>query len=593
MKAKADYLFEVSWEVCNKVGGIYTVVKSKAYLMKEFYKNYFLIGPYFEDKAKVELEQKEAPAELKHAFEKLSHEGIKCYYGSWTIDGNPNVILVDFKVLMDKKNNIKKELWELYGIDSYNSRWDFEEPMMWSWAVGKLICALEEQLPEKKVVGHFHEWLSGFAIMYLKKCNSHVKTVFTTHATMLGRSMAGSGEDLYSLLDQINPEEKAYQYGVQDKFLTERASANTADVFTTVSEITSIEAEKILGRKPDVILANGLTIRNFPTIEETSMKHLLTREKIRDFLTSFFFPYYPMKLEHNLIFFIVGRFEHKNKGLDVLISAIAKLNEKLKEENSDRTISLFIWVPMDTRGVKMEVLENKNFYSHIKNYVQLNSQIILKKLVDDLLANKDLKIENIFDGQFMKELKKDMFVFHREGNPPVSTHDLVDEHNNAVLKALKQAGLDNKQDDKVKVILQPVYLTGNDGLLNLSYYEAISGSHLGLFPSYYEPWGYTPLETAALGVASLTTDLAGFGRFIDTKIKDKKDKMRGIYVLKRFERSETEVVNDLFKIMLNFSNLSHEDRVKNKLVAKNLATEADWENFIPNYVEAHNKALDK
>lgn len=590
-KTSADYLFEVSWEVCNKVGGIYTVVKSKAYIMKEYYKNYFLVGPYFPKKAMVELNEKEPPKTLKKAFEDMKAQGLNCYYGTWDVDGSPNTILIDFKSLIEEKDDIKKILWETQKIDSLGSEWDFDEPMLWSWATGILLCAVEKHLPDKKIVGHFHEWLSGFGIFNLKQCNSNVKTVFTTHATMLGRTMAGNGEDLYSVLENINPEERAYHYKIQAKFLSERAAAKTADVFTTVSEITAIEAEKILGRKPDVILNNGLTMRKFPTIEETSVKHLMTREKIREFLTFNFFPYYNIELEHNLIFFIVGRYEYKNKGLDVMIKALGKLNDRLKKDNSKRTISVFFWIPMDTYGVKVDVLENKNYYRHIKNYIQWQSEDILKKIVMDIVSSKTPSVRTMFTRTFLKDLEKDLIQFKRRGNPPLLTHNIPDEKDNLILRELLRVGLDNKEDDKVKVILYPVYLDGNDSLINLPYYDAIAGSHLGLFPSYYEPWGYTPLETAAMAVVSLTTDLAGFGRFIGPHVS--KDKTKGIYVLKRFNRTEEQVVDDLFKQMHAFAMLSHEDRVKSKVIAKTLANICDWANFVGNYIDAHNKCFEK
>ena len=590
MKKEADYVFEASWEVCNKVGGIYTVVKSKAYVMKEFYKNYFLIGPYFQRKAIIELVEKEPPEPIKRAFDEVRQQGIICYFGLWDVDGSPDTILIDFNILKDRKDEIKKQLWESQKIDSLTSNWDFEEPMLWSWAVGILLESLGKNLLGKKVVAQLHEWLSGFAIFYLKNVNANIKTVFTTHATMLGRTMSGSGEDLYNILDDMNPEERAYHYGVQDKFLTERAAAHAANVFTTVSEITAIEAEKIFGRKPEVILNNGLTMRNFPTIEETSMKHLLTREKIREFLTFHFFPYYTIELEHNLIFFVVGRYEFKNKGLDILIKALGKLNEKMKQDKSKRTVSVFFWIPQETHGIKVEVLENKNYYRHIKNYVQWHSQDVLKRIVGDIVSSKTPTVKSIFTQRFLKDLEKDLIQFKRHGNPLLLTHNISNETEDSMLKAFRAEGLNNEEGDKVKAIVYPVYLDGNDGLVNLSYYDAIAGSHLGLFPSYYEPWGYTPLETAALGVASLTTDLAGFGRFIDG-VSDKKEKLKGIYVLKRFNRTESQTVQDLTKIMYDFTQLSHEDRVKNKIVAKNLANYADWKKFVGNYVTAHNLAF--
>ena len=472
------------------------------------------------------------------------------------------------------------------------SAWDFEEPMLWAWAVGMLLQNIEKKLPDKKILGHFHEWLAGFSVLYLKKIDSRIGTVFTTHATMLGRTIAGSGEPLYSQLDDMDFKKEAYEHKVQDKYLTEKASAANADIFTTVSEITAFEAEKILGRSPEVILNNGLTMRNFPTIEETSVKHLTTREKIREFLTFHFYPYYNLDLEHNLIYFIVGRYEYENKGIDVLVKALGKLNERLKQEKTDRTISCFFWIPQETHGVKIDVLENKNYYRHIRNYVEWNSKTILRKIVMDIIRAKSLTVKSIFTDKFLKDLEKDMIQFKRTGNPPVCTHNLPNEKDDSILKSFKEEGLDNHEDDPVKVILYPVYLDGNDSLINLPYYDAIAGSHFGLFPSYYEPWGYTPLETAAMGVASLTTDLAGFGRFIQS-VDDSKDKLKGIYVLERYEKPREQVIEDLYQEMYKFSKLSHEERVKNKLAAKSLANEADWKKFVQNYVKAHNMALEK
>jgi phosphorylase/glycogen(starch) synthase len=223
IKAKADILFEISWEVCNKVGGIYTVVKSKAPLMKEYYKEYFLIGPYVEDMAKIDFEERKAPKEFLHIFKQLQSDGIFCHYGIWNITGEPSTILIDFTGAIGKKNEIKKQLWDDYKVDSISSRWEFEEPIVWSWAVSRFLEEIRDS--EKKIVAHFHEWMAGSALLYLKKKNIKIATVFTTHATMLGRAIAGSGQDLYGMLKTMNPEQKAYELEVQDKFLTERACA--------------------------------------------------------------------------------------------------------------------------------------------------------------------------------------------------------------------------------------------------------------------------------------------------------------------------------------------------------------------------------
>jgi len=386
----------------------------------------------------------------------------------------------------------------------------------------------------------------------------------------------------------LDPEKEAYELNVQDKFHVERACAQNAQVFTTVSEITAIEAEKILGRKADVLVLNGLDVEKFPTTEETSIKHVTCREKIREHLTYHFFPHYTFDLTHNLIFFVFGRYEFKNKGLDILIKALAILNTRLKTEKRNRTIAVFFWIPQQTHSVKIELLENKNYYRHIKNFVEWNSPHILKRIVEDFVSQRDLSSETLFSKEFLIELKKDILKFKRQGNPLILTHEINNENNDPIITALKAEGLDNKEEDKVKAILYPVYLTGNDSLINLSYYDAMAGGHLGIFPSYYEPWGYTPLETSAIGVPAITTDLAGFGRFIE---KERGNVEGGIFVLKRYQQKEDLIVADLADIMYKFAMLSHNDRVRNKIMAKNLSNLADWQGLIKNYVLAHNLAL--
>lgn len=590
LKAKADLLFELSWEVCNKVGGIYTVVMSKAALMKKHFKNYFLIGPYVEEKARFEFESLEPPREIKEALNELLREGIKCHYGKWKIKGEPFTILIDSNDFKNRKDDIKKALWEDYKIDSLNAKWDFEEPMLWGSAAGKLVEKIIMKYPGLKASIHCHEWLAGFALLYLKKNKIKVGTVFTTHATMLGRAFAGNNYDLYNLMDKINPEEEAHKLKIESKFLTEKACAQNCGAFTTVSEITSIEAEKFLGRKADVLVLNGLDINKFPTIEETSIKHITVRERIREFLTYYFFPYYSLDLNHNLIYFIIGRYEFRNKGIDILIKALGKLNERLKKEDSRRTISAFFWIPAQNNGLKTEVLENKNYFRHIKNFVNYHSEEIIHKVVQNIVSQKKLQVSNIFSEEFLDHLKKDIIHFKRSGDPPLSTH-YIDEEKDAMINELRQNGLNNKEEDKVKVIVYPVYLDGADDMINLNYYDTIAGCHLGVFPSYYEPWGYTPLESAALGVASITTDLAGFGRFMEKQ--QKKKKKEGIFVLKRMNQSAEEIVNNLADLLHYYAKLSHADRVHNKTAAKSLAALADWSRLINNYVEAHNIAIEK
>ncbi|MBS3174770.1 glycogen/starch synthase [Candidatus Woesearchaeota archaeon] len=589
-------LFELSWEVCNKVGGIYTVLISKAKLMFENFNNYFLIGPYFSEKAKYEFKEESPDEEINKIFEVLNKEGIVCYYGSWLVKGNPKVILIDFKNYIKNKNKIKTDLWDNFKVDSLFSNWDFEEPLIWATAASRLV-ELFYNLNKYKVILHCHEWLSGFALLDTKMKNLNIATIFTTHATMLGRTLSSSGIDLYNNLEKLDPEKEAEKYKIVDKFTTEKACTVNSDIFTTVSEITSIEAEHFFNRKADILLLNGLDSDSFPSFEETSLEHINNREKIREFISYYFFPYYHFDLEQTLNFFIVGRYEFKNKGIDIFIKALSNLNNIMKEENSKKTVIVFLWIPTQAKSAKISIAKNKASFHLLKHFIQQNSEKLNRRVMENLLKcvgdncliEQKIANHSIFDEEFFEESRKLRLNFSREGNPPLVTHNIQNEENDEILKSLKENNLDNKEEDKVKIVFYPLYLTGVDGLLDLEYYKAISGCHLGLFPSYYEPWGYTPLESTAWGVPSLTTDLGGFGRFLISKNKTDE----GVFVLKRFRKSEEEVINDFTKILHDFTNLDRKGRVDQKLIAKSISKLADWKIFIKNYFEAYELALKK
>jgi len=591
MEKKADILFEISWEVCNKVGGIYTVVKSKTAKMVEHYgSNYFLIGPYFASKAIAEF-QEEVPNEFcKLPFEELKKFGIICHFGRWISEGNPFVILIDFVNYKHRINDIKRELWDWYKIDSLRAPQDYDEPVVWAYAVGMLIEKLSSCYNDKRIAVHFHEWLSGAGLLYLKKRNVKIAAVFTTHATILGRTLASSNVNIYNVWNKINPDQEVYKYNIEAKHLVEKNSAAFADVFTTVSEITGMEAEHLLKKKPDLLLPNGLDISKFPTFEELAIKHRLQRDRIREFMLYYFFPYYTFDLKDTLVYFIAGRYEFHDKGVDIYIRALGRLNEKLKQLKSKKTVVAFIWVPANFRNMRPELLENKTLYQDIKDALEEVIGDVEKNIIYSFVSNKKATKEDLFDSDFLTEMKIRVARFIKEGNPPLLTHDLYDE-NDIILKTIVSAGLKNEEQDSVKIVYYPIYLSGADGLLNLNYYEAMQGSHLGIFPSYYEPWGYTPLEAGALGVSSVTTDLAGFGRFFCNECLQ--SETPGIFVLKRLNRSDDDVVNQLVDVMFNFANLSKEDRIANKLQARKTASMADWKIFVNNYIEAHNMAVDK
>lgn len=526
---KPDVLFEVCFEACNKVGGIYTVVASKAKKMTELIDNYFIIGPYYKGKSEQEFVQQEIPEQYKalnEIFATLKNEGIHCHFGIWNIDGKPYTILIDFKKFSEVLDHLKIRYWEEFKIDSMQSGWDFFEPLLWSTAAGKLIEEFQKKYADKKIIGHFHEWISGFGILLLKLANSSVKTVFTTHATMLGRSISGNGENLYGMLETMNPEEEAKKHGVMNKFSVERACAHTADAFTTVSEITGLEAEHVLDKKPDVLVLNGLDMREFPS-EITTVKEA-SRKKLNTFITKYFSAYYP--LENQPIIFTSGRYEFHNKGIDVLVQSLKELNE-----HNEKLTALF-FVPNGWKNIKEDVK---------------------KALSGKLKSNKDL--------------------------PPLCTHDLEHEQNDPLLHALKQAGLDNKKENSVKCIVIPIYLEKDDGILDMEYYHATAGCDLSIFASYYEPWGYTPVESLAVGVPTITSNLAGFGRFIQSL-----GNQQSVWVLDRFNKKDTNAIAEL--------SCAIPDMIARKCSSEecqSVVANTDWKDLVKRYEETYNLVLKK
>lgn len=594
---KMDYIvLEASYEIGNKVGGIHTVLTSKSARMMEKIPEFYEIGPYYENKAKTEFEEKIIPEKFHKTFVEMEKEfGIKCHYGNWVMaEKFPECILIDHSNLKKKVNEIKKELWNAFKIDSMGSDDWFDEPVVWGKALGLLIEKLEKNksFGGKKVVAHFHEYLSGTGLLHLKKIKSKVKTVFTTHATILGRTIAeAKKEDLYELIEKGFKEKKpaedklAYNYGMQSKFFLEKACAHNADVFTSVSKAVAKEAEFILGKKCDLVLPNGLDLDKFPIMEDLSILHKQYRNRIRHFVEAYFYPYYYFNIKNTIFYFIAGRYEFHNKGIDLFIDGLGALNKQLKKEKKDKIVVAFLWVAEETTARNIAVMENMVIHQTIEDMIERELPQIHKKLFRNLMEGKRME-EDLFEKEFLLNAKKMLLKLKskKEFTPPLSAFDTRE---NEIVKAIKRNGLLNREEDKVKVIYYPTYLSTADGLIGLNYYEAIIGSHYGVFPSYYEPWGYTPLETAALGVPTVTTDLGGFGQFIEEKL-GKKAK-GSIEVLKRKGKTYNEEVQSMKKAMHEIYSMTKAERMQKKIKAKEYARLADWRNLIENYIKAYEK----
>jgi len=590
-------LLEASWEVCNKVGGIYTVISTKTHFIKSNInnlniQNYIIIGPYFRNKHYYEFTEKEPPEEIKEVFNELKKLKIYCHYGTWEIKDKPNVILIDFYDFFYQKDFIKKKLWEWYKIDSLFSSWDFDEPMLWSWTIGLLAERIIKKTNTKAIL-HLHEWLSSGAFFYISKSdvNNKVTTIFTTHATMLGRSLASGDNNFYEHLrnKDLDFDKKAYEIRVQEKHLTEKAISQNVDFLTTVSETTGRELETFFGRKPDFILYNGIDLNKFYTFKTLLKKYEENRIKIKEFLTYSFLPYYKLELDNSLILYTMGRSEFKNKGVDVLIESLGKLNEEFKNSKTKKNIFVFFFIPYYNKGQNKILVEKKQIYENIKDKIGDHIKSLEEKTFLSLINKEDINFKDLEkkDPNFLEELRFQISNFRdtRIINPQLSTH-LVPE-DNEIIRAFRENNLLNREEDRIKVILLPEYLKGLDGFLNLNIYNAVSGCDLGIFPSFYEPWGYTPLESIALSVPSITTNLSGFGNFIVRKNING----RGIFVIKRDGISREEVINNLKEVIQKFTLLKSSKLYLYKIDAYESSMEASWSKLIDNYLQLYKESI--
>lgn len=579
-----ENLIEVSFEVANKVGGIYQVLKSKSGKMQEFYKdNYITVGFYDEESAREDFVPREDHP-FDSIFKELEEEiGAKFYYGVWTIPTSPRCILVDPEALKKDTDEIKTFLWEEYGIDSLGAGRDFEEPLEWSYAVGKLIEKLEETLEGETVV-QLHEWLSGPAMFQFSS-----PAVFTTHATVLGRALSNSDFDLNSAvedgsIDQSLAEEK----GVKPKHQVEKTSAEESAVFTTVSKATGREAETILGVKPDKILPNGFNVEEYPSLEELSYNHTRKKSEIKKFLQAYFEPYYDVDLEDDpRILFISGRYEFHNKGIDLLIDALGDLNE---QEGDD--FFVFFFVPSGVEGEKLEVLENMSLLEEVEDYIDSVMPKIRTKMLNSVTSGKEPwdDLSGVLeDGGVVESLEAN---FHAKKNqkPPLCAFNLSYSGDD-IIESLRRNGITNSEDDRVKVVFYPTYLSVGDKLLSMSYNDAIVASSAGIFPSYYEPWGYTPVETAANGALSVTTDMAGFGQFLQEQTSE--EDRKGIKILERKNKTYQESQQQLAEMVEEIVNYSKTEITERKHNARKLAQLTSWEKLGENYKQAHKMAVNQ
>jgi len=535
---RPDYLFEVSWEVCNKVGGIYTVVATKAPgIQQEYGNNYILIGPDVWKETTQNPEFTEDKSIFRTWRERAESEGLRIKVGRWNIKGRPVAILVDFTQYFTSKDKILAEFWEKYKLDSITGSWDYLEPALFGYAAGKVIESFYDfsLTAQDKIVAQFHEWMTGGGILYLNDRVPQIGTVFTTHATVVGRCIAGNNLPLYSHFDEYNGDAMAQRFHVMAKHSLELIAAVESDAFTTVSKLTANECSQFIGRDPDIITPNGFDDSLFMDEETLIAKRLTAREKLLSVAQAVTGQQLPAD---TLLLVNSGRYEFRNKGIDLFLDALASLNNN---EQLTYPVVAFITIP-----------------AHHSGPVPGLAETITAETLDPSKEKQYL------------------------------THGLFEPDYDPILKRLKENSLFNSMQDKVKVIFVPSYLNGNDGIFNLTYYDLLPGFDLSVFPSYYEPWGYTPLESLAFGVPTVTTSLAGFGLWVRSTSKES-----GITVIDRDDENNEAVVNAMVSVVLTFEKMSESRWAELSASAVLLAQTALWSNLLIYYKQAYSLALEK
>jgi glycogen synthase len=538
-----DYIFESSWEVCNKVGGIYTVLSTRAKTLQDAMKDRIIfIGPDF-------WKVNESPyfKEDKTLFADWQivalEQGLNVRVGRWTIPGEPIAILVDFNPFFEQKDEIYTWLWDKYKVDSLHAYGDYDEASMFSYAAALVTESFYNHYLDssKKVIYHGNEWMTGLGVLYIQNKLPQIGTLFTTHATSIGRSIAGNMKPLYDYLFAYNGDQMANELNMQSKHSIEKQTAMHVDCFTTVSDITAKECHGLLDKPVDVVLPNGFDNSFVPKAATFTKKRKIARKKLLDVANALLGEQLD---DDTLIVSTSGRYEFRNKGVDVYIEA---MNRLLRVKNLNKKVLAFIVVP----GWVGE-------------------------------PRKDL-MERLSSGQQ-----------YTESLPvPQITHWLHEMSHDNVLNMLKHYDMHNRKDENVKVIFLPCYLDGKDGILNLEYYDVILGNDLCIYPSYYEPWGYTPLEAVAFKVPCITTDLAGFGLWANSIIGRYGEISDGVKVIKRTDYNYSEVADNLKDTIVEYASFTPKQVEAARKKADALSKKALWSEFIQYYNKAYHIALEK
>lgn len=585
-------LFEISWEVTNKVGGIYTVIQTKAKItVDEWGENYFMMGPYYEQNVRTQVEICDPPLPaLRKAMDRLQSQGCQVHFGRWLIEGSPYVLLFDIGSAAWNLDRWKGEFWDACNVGIPFHDREANDALLFGSLTAWFLKELTDQFQDKpNVIAHFHEWQAGPGLILSRFRQLPVATIFTTHATLLGRYLCAANVDFYNKLDQFDIDREAGERQIYHRYCMERASAHCAHVFTTVSQITGIEAEHMLKRKADVITPNGLNIKKFSAMHEFQNLHSLYKSRIQEFVRGHFYGHLDFNLDKTLFFFIAGRYEYSNKGADIFLEALSRLNFLLRVHRSDVTVVVFFIMPTKTNNFNVETLKGQAVRKQLWDTAHSVKEKFGKKLYEALLRGEIPDLNKILDRDDVTIMKRAIFSTQRQSLPPITTHNMVDDSTDPILSTVRRIGLFNSRTDRVKVIVHPEFLSSTSPLLPLDYEEFVRGCHLGVFPSYYEPWGYTPAECTVMGIPSVSTNLSGFGCFMQEHVAD--PAAYGSYIVDRRFRAPDESCNQLTQILYSFCQQSRRQRIIQRNRTERLSDLLDWRYLGRFYMHGRHLAL--
>ena len=528
-----------------QVGGIYTVIRAKAAVtVDELGDRYVLIGPYNEKSVSMEVELCDnLPDPYREPIERMRQRGINVVTGRWLIEGYPWLILFRLGEAANYLSDWRTELWNNCHIGIPWEDVEVNDTVLFGGLVAWFLGEFASFNPDAVAITHFHEWLAGVGLIFLRTRKIPVCSMFTTHATLLGRHLCAGSTDFYNNLNNFQLDKEAGTRGFYHRYCIERGAAHLSHVFTTVSQITGLESEHLLGRKPDVITPNGLMVDRFKAPHEFQNLHARSKEKINDFVRGHFHGHYDFDFDKTLYMFIAGRYEFSNKGADMFIESLARLNHRLQVSQSDKTVVAFLIFPAKTNNFNVETLKGQAIARQLRETINQVQANIGKRLFEKCLKGEMPDSNDLLHQEDKVNMKRCILGAQRTTLPPVCTHNVVDDLKDPVLNAIRRCNLINRRSDRVKVIFHPEFITSSNPLFGLDYNDFVRGNNLGVFPSYYEPWGYTPAECTVMGVPSITTNLSGFGCYMQDAIKNTKD--YGIYIVDRRFCSPDDSVNQL------------------------------------------------